>query len=105
MNSTAANIAAAIITFAPFVLPLLLKYVPWIKTQMLVFTYAVSVGVVVIAAALAGLLTTSSFASVPAVLAIGTAMFGAVQLVYGLLKNSGQFKLVGRTIQPAKFVV
>ena len=104
VDTAAAGIAAAILVIAPFALPLILKAVPWVKTQMLLFTYAVSVIVVVIAAGSAGLLTTSNFSSVPAILAIGTAMFGAVQLVYKLLKNSGQFQVAGKTVTLSRLV-
>jgi uncharacterized membrane protein YuzA (DUF378 family) len=104
INATAAGIAATILVVAPFALPLILKAVPWVKTQMLLFTYAISVVVVLIAALSAGLFTVDNFNSVPAILGIGTAMFGAVQLVYKLLKNSGQFQLAGKTVTLSKLV-
>jgi hypothetical protein len=91
IDSTAANIATAIIVISPFVLPMILKVVPLDGAKMTLLTYATSVVVAVIAGLVNGLFSPTNLSTAPGVLAVGTAVFGAMQLVYGLLKNSKTF--------------
>jgi hypothetical protein len=91
-TQTATTIAAAIVAASPFLLPILLKVVPLTGIPMVVVAYAVSVLVVAIAMVTAGLFNPFP-TTAPAMLLIGTFMFGLVQLVYNIFKVNHTFGL------------